>query len=496
MKRSALKLLVFFLLTPACSVLADGLEKHPRVVDAIALLDLWIEERRAYQDLPGLSIGVVHDQHLIWAKGYGASDVASQTPATPGTVYRVGSITKLFTATAILQLRDRGKLRLDDPVVEHLPWFRVQGSFVDAPEITLRHLLTHTSGLPREAAFPYWTDHIFPNREQLIAMVPTQSAIFAPATTYKYSNLGIALLGEIVATVSGQPYAEYLSQHVFGPLGMSHTAVVPNDELNRLRATSYMRRMPDGRRGIFEDYDTEALRPAANIVSTVEDLARFAALHLSEGSDTTSAQVLKGSTVREMQRPHWVFADWSGGRGLGFAISRRNGKTFVSHGGWVGGNRSHFLLVPSEKIAVIVMINADDGSPSDFSYQAYGVLAPALAKATAKEPEPRRADAAWQRYVGTYSDPWGWEYKVLILDDTLVFYEHNYPPEEDPRDALTRLEPVAEHVFRMGDGELVTFELGTGGRVTRLKRRYDYLFPLEESTPAARQLQDPQPKNK
>ena len=115
-----------------------------------------------YRDQPGVSMGIVHGGKLIWAKGFGMSDLAAKTPATPKTIYRIASITKLFTSTAILQLRDAGKLGLDDPVVKFIPGFKVGDPFPDDPPITVRHLLTHTSGLPGEAAFPYWTDHEFP----------------------------------------------------------------------------------------------------------------------------------------------------------------------------------------------------------------------------------------------------------------------------------------------------------------------------------------------
>ena len=454
------------------------LAQQPEVADAIALLELWIEEQRTYRDVPGLSIGVIHDQELIWARGFGVSDLETRTPATTATVYRIGSITKLFTSVAVLQLRDAGKLRLDDPVSRHLEWFEVQSSFPGEPEITVRHLLTHTSGLPREAAFPYWTTHQFPTREQVRAAVPDQQAIFAPATRYKYSNLGIALLGEIVTTVSGQPYAEYLEHRVLSPLGMRSSSVDPGDDLRDRMTTAYLRRQSDGGRDIAEYYDTGAIAPAANMVSTIEDLARFASLQFRDLPKAGGTQILRGSTIREMHRPHWIKADWQSGRGLGFSVARRDGKTTVSHGGWVAGHRSHLMLVPSEKIAVIAITNADDASPSLFSTRAYDVLGPAIVTATAPTPEAPVADPDWQKYIGEYTDPWGWEYKVLVLDAQLVLYEHNYPPEDRPASSLTRLTPVAEHTFRMSDGEWVVFEIGDDGEVERIRRRYEYLYPV------------------
>ena len=469
-------------------VAADPLARRPAVAGALAVLDLWIGETLAARDLPGLSIAVVHDQELVWAQGYGFADLAARTPATPATLYRLGSVTKLFTATAAMQLRDAGKLRLDDPVAHHLPWFAVESEFADAPAITIRHLLTHTSGLPREAAFPYWTDHVFPGRDDVIAALPGQRAVFAPESRIKYSNLGVALLGEVVAAASGEPYAAYLERHLFAPLGMASTTVAPTAEHHRRRATSYLRRMPDGRRDAFDYYDTAALAPAANGVSSVLDLARFAMLQFRDPPADGAAQVLAGSTLREMRRPHRLADDWQSGRGLGFAVRRRTGKTLAFHGGWIGGNRSHFLLAPDGEVAVIVAINADDGDPGDFAYAAYDLLGPAIAEAVAPPPEPpgeKRADPAWRRYLGTYADPWHWEVKVLIVDGELVLYEHDYPPADDPAEGLTRLEPVAEHTFRMPDGEPLVFELDAAGRVERIRRRHDYLYPVPPGPPPA-----------
>lgn len=136
-----------------------ALAADPRVRAGLDLLQAWIESQRAYRGLPALSIGVVHDQEIVWAAGFGAADPARGVPATADTLYRIASITKLFTATSILQLRDAGRLQLDDPVDRHVPWFAVKSRHDDAPPITIRHLITHTSGLPREAAFPYWSEN-------------------------------------------------------------------------------------------------------------------------------------------------------------------------------------------------------------------------------------------------------------------------------------------------------------------------------------------------
>ena len=193
------------------------------VDSALRLLEAWIESRMAYRQQPGLSAGIVHDQELVWSKGFGWRDPENRSPATPQTLYRIASITKLFTATAVLQLRDEGRLQLDDPVAQHLSWFKIKSRFEDAPAVTIRHLLTHTSGLPREAAFPYWTDFEFPTREQMIEALPGQEAAFPPDTQWKYSNLALALACYIVAAFSVEAYEAYIHRHILYPLGMKYT---------------------------------------------------------------------------------------------------------------------------------------------------------------------------------------------------------------------------------------------------------------------------------
>ena len=457
------------------------LQERPEVADALTVLDRWIEKQVEYHRLPGLSIAIVYDQDIVWAKGYGFSDVEGKIPATPSTVYRMGSVTKVFTSSAIMMLRDQGKLRLDDPVSKYLPWFRIDNPFPDSPEITIRQLLTHTSGLPREADVPYWTDHIFPTREQLVKVVPTQELVAPPATTYHYSNLGMSLLGEVVAEVSGRSWAEYLQTEIFEPLGMSSSSGAPGEALMQRRATPYMLIGPDGARDIFDYYDAGAIGPAANMVSTVEDIARFASMQFS-GGPAGGAQILKGSTLREMQRVHWVYPSFSGGRGLGFSVSHRSGKDFVGHGGWIGGNRSSLMMVPEEKVAVIAILNADDRSPGLFSRQAYEVVGPELMKATRPETTATKtaADPAWENFVGRYADPWGWEYEVLILGGELVMYSPGFPPDDDASSGYTRLTLIEGSTFRRPDNEVVTFELDESGRVERIKRRNDYIFPKKD----------------
>jgi CubicO group peptidase (beta-lactamase class C family) len=170
-------------------------------------VDLWLDAQVAYNRIPGMSAAVVHDQHLLWSRGYGFANLEKKLPASADTIYSICSISKLFTSVAVTQLRDQGKLDLDDPVKKHLPWFNIKEAYPGSGPPTIRGILTHSSGLPRESDYPYWTepDYPFPTHEQIVEKISKQEMLYPADTYYQYSNLGLTLAGEVVAAVSGQP---------------------------------------------------------------------------------------------------------------------------------------------------------------------------------------------------------------------------------------------------------------------------------------------------
>ena len=478
--KSVLTALLLALLVGRVAAAPPQLRNHPEVASTIDLLERWIGATMADRGLPGLVIAIVHDRETLWMRGFGFADMERKLPMQTSTVFRMASITKTFTATAVLMLRDQGALRLDDPVRDYLPWFRIQSDYPDEPAITIRQLLLHTSGLPREAAFPYWTDRRFPSREDIRTTLPEQHATYPPDTRYKYSNLGIALAGEVVAAAAGSSYEAFVQERLFAPLAMSSSSIYLTPEQKERLAVGYGRRLANGSRERSPETFSAGLAPAANISSTVEDMARWAVFHLSEDS-TAAGQPLRASTLREMHRLQWINPGWRSGRALGFSVSKTDQRVTVSHSGWVDGYRSHLVLSPEERTAVIVMINADDGDPEAIATRALAMGAPAIAAAL-QSPAPEPVPEAWGRYLGTYMDPWGWQTDVLIYRGRLVLYDYSYPPAEDPTGSLTDLTPVGDHTFRMtgenGNGELAVFELGPDGRVARLKVGENFTYPV------------------
>ena len=480
MKRLRLCLLLTLVLAAIASGQVHKVRDNPEFTAQRKLLEKWISAQMEFRQQPGLAIAVVYDQELIWSKGFGYADIAKKTPMTPQTIFRIASITKTFTSTAIMQLRDRGTLALDDPVVKYLPWFTYKNRFPEGPAVTIRQLLTHTSGLPGEAGMPYWTDHKFPTHDELVALLHSQENVFEPETKFRYSNLGMAILGEVVAAASGQTYEAYVTQNILQPLGLGSTSVTPvPDRLSR-HMTGYSRRMADGTRTIYPLMDAKAITPAANISSTVEDLGRWASFHMLEGKNTPG-QILKGSSLREMHRVQWLQPSWHSGWGLGFSVAKSDERVTYGHGGFVGGNKSQLLISPKEKVAVIIAINADDGVPAFYAGRAMSMLAPVIARLMAPTKPEVKSDSAWQKYVGAYTDPFGWESDVMVVNNKLVLYNYGYPPEDNPAEALDELVPDGNNTFRMsgenGSGGLVVFEMGADGTVARVKVEENFIYP-------------------
>jgi len=449
------------------------LRDHPRVQESLALLTAWADAKRAYEGIPGVSMAVVHDQELLWSQGFGLANREGDVAATPQTIYSICSISKLFTSIAVMQLRDAGKLRLDDPLSRHLRWFAIRDTFPDAAPVTIEGVLTHASGLPREADFPYWSapDFTFPTREQVIDRQRQQTDLY-PAWTYsQYSNLGLVLAGEVVATVSRRQFEDYVRTRILEPLAMqSTTAEIPVTLHGTRLAVGYSSRLRDGTRPALPAFQGGGIAPAMAFASTVEDMARFASWQfrvLHHGAK----EVLDKNTLREMHRVHWVDPSWETTWGLGFQVTRVADKTVVGHGGSCPGYRSHITLDPEAKLASIFMSNAGGVDAELFARRAIEIVGVAVEEALDPEKQPRTTHPALALYVGTYDDaPWGGEVVVLPWKGRLAAVDL---PTNDPMHALVELRQTSTHTFRRVRkdkklGEEVRFEVGADGRVTRM----------------------------
>jgi len=472
--------LIFLLLFTVANAnrLPYAQEKTPGRADyseALRLIDAWLDAQRDYERLPGISAAIVENQEVIFARGYGLADLEKKVKTTPSTIYSICSISKLFTSIAIMQLRDAGKLRLDDEVSEHLPWFNIKQQYPDSGPITIRSLLTHSSGLPRESDYPYWSkpDFHFPTREQLKEKLGQQKTLYPPSTYFQYSNLGMALLGEIVAEVSGMSYDDYVNEKILKPLGLKDTRPYLPKELWRGQlATGYSSLTRNGTREMLPFFQAEGIKPAAGFSSTVLDLGKFASWQfrlLEKGGE----EVLKAPTLREMQRVHWMDPDWKTSWGLGFEVYQIDGKTIVGHGGSCPGYRSTLMIDPGKKQAFVVMINASGTEPEKYARGMREILK----KAAAKKEAPAATSINLEDYAGYYDEqPWWGETVIVPWQGNLAMVSF---PSDNPAKELTLLKHIEGDTFRrIRDdetlGEEVIFERDKSGKVIRFIQHSNY----------------------
>jgi len=433
----------------------DGVRDHPRVQEALRLVEVWLQAQRDYEGIPGASVAVVHDQELVYADGFGYAHVEERVPATPSTMYSICSISKLFTSISMLQLRDRGLVSLRDPVSKHLEWFRIGDPYPEAGPVTIEGILTHSSGLPREADTAYWSgpDYPFPTHEQIVAWVEGQEMLYPARTHYQYSNLGLTLAGEIVMAKSGMSWSEYVHQHILDPLGMENTATEHLDDLRgKQLATGYSAKRRDGTRAVIPPYQVRGIGPAAGMLSTVEDLAKFASWQFRAlgGNDDG---ILDRNTLREMQRVHWMEPDGNASYGLGFSVSKRDGKTYVGHGGSCPGYESNLVLRPQDRIATTFMTNGRRVSAGGFARSVYDIVAPAILAAVKNPEGGAKAAPELEKYTGLYARPLGTESAVLTWQGQLVVVGL---PTSNPLGGMTKLKHMEGDSFRRirPDGDL------------------------------------------
>jgi D-alanyl-D-alanine carboxypeptidase len=406
------------------------------------------------QRMPGLAAGVVRDGSLAWTSTLGFADRASARPVELNTLFRIASITKTFTATALLQLRDEGRLRLDDPLVAYVPEARaISDPHGPIDDLTLRRLLTHTSGLQNDVpAGDPWKINLYRPAE-LLARLDRVEVHAKPETGWRYSNLAYELLGVVVSRVAGEPFEAYLQRAVIGPAGLASTTHTPTGDLAARCATGYGPRRYEDDVPASDPYDSATLAADGGLWSTLDDLARWLTVHTRIADDDRrddGDRLLDGRTLREMQHPS-AFSDWSYAQGLGWGIRRIDEDGWVGHTGSLDGFRAIAIFRPKEKLGVIALVNGS-ARPA-FALDAAKIVLEAHRAASPSVPAspPPPTPEAWRELIGTYQDDdYGYGVNVEVRDGALILSYVDVPSESAPLVATE--DPL---LFRFGDGEWV-----------------------------------------
>ncbi|HZS88058.1 MAG TPA: serine hydrolase domain-containing protein [Chloroflexota bacterium] len=308
----------------------------------------------------GLAVGVVRDGRLAFFHGHGLADIASQTPITEDTVFRIASITKTFTAIAVMQLWEQGLVDLDVPANDYLRAYRLIPAQAGFRPATVRHLLTHTAGIAEEA-HPWRAFRPDFGESFALGHLPTLAAYYGgglrllaePGTRFRYNDHGFATLGQIVEDVSGTPFHHYLREHIFEPLGMADTDLLRSERVTSRLATGYTLRSTGARAVTDREWVTAG---ASSIYSTPRDMARYVATLLGGGANEHGS-VLKPATLARMFEAHYQPDPRVPGIGLAFSRFNFGGHLAVEHGGILPGFNSQIFAAPDDGVGVMAFTN-------------------------------------------------------------------------------------------------------------------------------------------
>jgi D-alanyl-D-alanine carboxypeptidase len=338
------RILAFILLG---AVLASPLHAQAArsITTATDSVDHLVAAEMARTHVPGVSIAVVRAGRVIKSQGYGIADLEQQTPVTPQTVFKIGSLSKQFLSAGIMLLAQDGRLSVDDPVAKYVP---------GAPEswkgITLRHFLTHTSGVLREGpafdALKVQPDSV------VVASAFDQPLVFPTGSKYQYCNVCYFALADVIARTSGKTWGDFLAERVFRPLGMTATRTTTTTDLVPHRARGYVWR--DG--GYTNAFEFLTLRPSGAFLSTAQDLVKWDAALYQD-------RVLTSASRAEMWTPMRLTGGQISGYGFGWVLDSLDGHWRVSHDGSLPGFRTGIARFPNDSLTVIVLTNADAARP-------------------------------------------------------------------------------------------------------------------------------------
>jgi CubicO group peptidase (beta-lactamase class C family) len=406
------------------------------LTEALTYYDSWLAFNQRYQRIPGVQAAVFAGDAVAFSAAYGLADVEDQVELTENHLFRIASHSKTFTATAVFQLVEQGRLRLDDKAAQHVT--EIVGT--QPGERTVRDLLGHAGGVTRDSEEADWWQLAtsFPDREQLLAVLKESASVVIPENDrFKYSNIGYGLLGLVIEAASGTSYNSYVQSAIVDKLGLA--GLGPELDPNRANeyAAGYSSLSYAAERVPIEHVDTRALAAATGFYGNARDLVTYFSAHLMDDD-----RLLTDASKRQMQHPLWKTGEEDGGPqyGLGLQVSKVGKREVFGHGGGYPGHITRSLVDGERRIAVSVLTNAIDGPAAQLAEAALKLIDLA-------ESEDRGDGDA--RFTGRYANLWG-VYDIALLGGRLYVIDPSSP------------DPTAEPQTLEVDGDSLRVTSGTG----------------------------------
>jgi CubicO group peptidase (beta-lactamase class C family) len=466
-------------------------ERREVVRDAARYADTWVGLRARTQRIPGVQVAVAVADEVLLSSAHGFARLPETNaqgdlgePLTTRHLFRIASHSKTFTATAVMQLVEAGRLRLDDTVEEHVAV--LAGSPI--ADRTVAELLAHGGGVVRDShEADFWQlQRAFPDNEALVAACLDAADVLERNEQFKYSNIGYGVLGLVVEAVSGQPYAEYVVEHVVSPLGLRDTGPELDATRSDEYAVGYSSLAAHDRRLPIDPVDTRALAAATGFWSTAEDICRYAAGHV-----LGDERLLSDASKRRMQRGEWDVEGTDERYGLGFGIQKIGERRMIGHGGGFPGHITRTLLDPVDGLTVVVLTNAIDGPAKELVQGIVKLVDAALGVEKEQSSADDAAATDLASYTGRFAAIWGVT-DVADLGGRLRLLQ---PDQADPTVAMSTLDAVDADTLRIADtagfaspGETIRYTR-RDGRVARVVIGGLAAVPLEEHVNVMRGLE-------
>jgi CubicO group peptidase (beta-lactamase class C family) len=410
---------------------------------------------------PGASAIVTRKGQAVFRKAYGMADLELQVPIEPDMVFRLGSVTKQFTAVAILMLEEQGKLSIGDPITKFLPDYPAQGH-----TITVEHLLTHTSGIRSYTEMPEWLPQWRKDftLNELIDFFKNQPMDFAPDEKWLYDNSGYILLGAIIEKASGQSYEDFIRTKIFEPLGMKRSYYDRTEMIIPKRVKGYERTSSGFQNAPYLSMTQPYA--AGSLASSVDDLALW-------DSGLWSSKLLKPESLAKAHKAHVLKNGRVTGYGYGWAIGSYEGHRTVEHGGGINGFASYVLSMPDDGVYVAVLTNGSAGpdvSPERLAVQMAGIaIGKPIVKPEAISMKPGQLD----RYVGVYT--------IGEKEQRFITREGNQLYSQRSGGTRYAIQPLSEtEFFFPGSSSRLVFMPDSSGKIVRVELR-PRVGPVEEA---------------
>ncbi len=427
---------------------------------SVDFIKSWLQFRYDREEVPGYVVAIAHKGKILMNEAYGYADLEQKTKLTPQHIFRIASHSKTFTATALMQLQEQGKLRIDDYVVDYLPWLK-KHTDKRWQKVTVRQLMSHGAGVIRDGLnADYWQlERPFPSEQELQKEILEADLVIDTNTKLKYSNFGYSLLGMVIEAVSGEPYNDYVKKHIVKQLGLTDTGPEYIPEIEGKLVTGYTRRDVDKTRLPIAQIDTRAMASATGFYATAEDLVTYFSAHTPG-----SGKLLDDESKKEMQKVQWHAKtpgqDNHEDYGLGLDIEYLKKRKTIGHGGGFPGHITKSIADPKDELVVIVLTNCLGSPASLIAKSIYNIID--YYQKNTPDTKPKHD---MTRFEGRYMNLWAITNIVVTGDKVVATFPDTWQPLTQPEE----LEFVNETTLKVTDtdsfdseGELVHFHFKDG----------------------------------